>query len=110
MSERPDPLAPPDGYGQARPARGGAARNDGEDLARCIGLMPGSCAQPPAEVWAVGCTVCERAGRFALCTAHALLLHLVAEIGCSDCCREMRGGVFTVAGIKRLPEVVMRYG
>lgn len=86
MTERPDPLAPPEGYGQAPSHRGSAARdNDGTDLTQCTIFLNGRhCDHPVTEIWALGCTRGEHAGRFGICACHAAMARNGSHV-CQPC-------------------------
>ena len=84
---RPDPLAPPDGYGQAPATRGQAQRdNDGTDVTLCTMIAAGGthCMHQVTEIWSMGCVRAEHAGRFGICACHAMLGRAVRHT-CTPC-------------------------
>ena len=79
MSDRPDPLAPPEGYG-TRPA------DHVPDLTQCSTVWGGRdhCPRPVAEIWAVGCTEREHAGKVSYCASCAVRV-LLGTTTCGQC-------------------------
>ena len=70
--ERPDPLAPPEGYGSQPGTRGSSAQpavNDGEVLDICGGMCGG--VHEVHEIWTIGCQEGEHAGRIGYCSCCA---------------------------------------
>jgi hypothetical protein len=79
MTDRPDPLAPPEGYGTARPAE------QPPDLSTCSCLIPGGdCSCPVAEIWWFGCTACETCGPVPYCMWHCRKV-FVLPLTCGNC-------------------------
>lgn len=83
MSERPDPLAPPEGYG----ARPGAEPEEAADSGTCV---HGACGQ--AAAWRVFLgDLAEHIARLNLCSQHALVFWLKQDggISCHFCKQAM---------------------
>lgn len=94
MSERPDPLAPPEGYGQQRPA---AAAGGGRlfeparavkelDDVQCDFRSGGRvrCPEQRGEIWTIGCAS-EHICQVDLCASHASHMSRVTRHQCMAC-------------------------
>jgi len=76
--ERPDPLAPPEGYG-ARPGNDRPYR-----CAQVLSSAGDHCSAPITQIWEIGCLAHEHAGKIAYCEAHAELSS-VTRLRCGQC-------------------------
>lgn len=99
--DRPDPLAPPEGYG-ARPG------GQGPDLSVCSEIVDPEtgerCSEPPSAVIWIGCTAGEHAGPLAFCGRHARrLLEMAPFLVCGQC--QAKGMPASQAGRARLLRV-----
>jgi hypothetical protein len=79
VMERPDPLAPPEGYGAPSPQDDRPYR-----CAQVLGSAGEHCSAPITEIWEIGCLAHEHAGKIAYCEAHAELAS-VTRLRCGQC-------------------------
>lgn len=80
MNSRPDPLAPPDGYGQPR--------EEGPDLQTCSNMITRDehCHVPSAVIIWGGCLNGEHAGPLGFCSRHGRsFAQYAGMITCAQC-------------------------
>jgi hypothetical protein len=91
VTERPDPLVPPEGYG-VRPGQGQQA---GTGHLACSVQVRNSpvliCREPSALIITFGCTQAEHAGKVGYCRAHAVLLAVLGDRATCGVCEEKLG-------------------
>jgi hypothetical protein len=83
--ELPDPLAPPEGYGQ-KPGREAGGDGSGLDICASMTGPDEHCARPVAEIIHVGCLVAEHAGPVAYCAPCAIRFAQMSRYtACGQC-------------------------
>lgn len=85
--ERPDPLAPPEGYGQRQRGQPPVQAGGAPDLSVCSSVADWGgkhCDHPVSAIVWTGCTAGEHAGPLAYCPCHALLV-MRGGLTCGQC-------------------------